>query len=47
MEVDCHLKVKAILPGQGMSPKYLEAIIGKTFNQDISAGSPVSLEVIG
>lgn len=38
--------VRAIRPGAGISPKYLDSILGKTFNQDLPIGTPCSLNVI-
>ena len=39
--------VKSIRPSQGLSPKYLGAIIGRTVNQDVAIGTAVSWEKIG
>jgi N-acetylneuraminate synthase len=36
--------VRAIRPGYGISPKHLESIIGKSFNQDLALGTPLSLD---
>jgi N-acetylneuraminate synthase len=38
--------VRAIRPGQGISPKYLKSVIGKTFNQNLTLGTPLSMEHI-
>lgn len=38
--------VRSIRPGLGLSPKYLDAIIGKTFNQDLALGTPLSFDHI-
>ena len=38
--------IRAIRPGQGVSPKHLNSIIGKTFNQDLELGTPLSLNHI-
>ncbi len=38
--------VRAIRPGLGISPKYLDLIIGKKFNQDLVLGTPLSLDNI-
>jgi N-acetylneuraminate synthase len=38
--------VRAIRPGQGVSPKYLEMVTGKTFTQDLGIGTPLSLNHI-
>lgn len=38
--------VRAIRPGQGISPKHLESIIGKTFKQDLVLGTPLSFDNI-
>lgn len=37
-------EVRAIRPGYGLAPRFLEEILGKTVNQDIEAGTPVSME---
>ena len=34
--------VRAIRPGFGMSPKYLDEIVGKAFNDDFKAGTPLA-----
>ena len=36
--------VRAIRPGYGISPKHLESIIGKSFNQDLALGTPLSFD---
>lgn len=36
--------VRAIRPGFGISPKHLESIIGKSFNQDLALGTPLSFD---
>lgn len=36
--------VKSIRPGYGLHPKYLDQVIGKTFNKEIQRGSPLSLD---
>jgi N-acetylneuraminate synthase len=38
--------VRAIRPGQGISPKHLDSIIGKSFNQDLALGTPLSFEYL-
>ncbi len=38
--------VKAIRPGYGLPPKYLEILIGKTAGQTIKAGTPLSWELL-
>ena len=38
--------VRAIRPGQGISPKYLDMVKGKIFNQDLLAGTPLSFDQI-
>jgi pseudaminic acid synthase len=37
--------VRAIRPGEGLSPKYLDSTIGKRFLRDVTAGTPLSLEL--
>lgn len=36
--------IRAIRPGQGISPKYLDSVLGKTFSQNITRGTPLSME---
>jgi N-acetylneuraminate synthase len=38
--------VRAIRPGQGIPPKFLHSILGKTFSQDVSLGTPMKLEFV-
>ncbi len=38
--------VRAIRPGQGISPKHLVSIIGKSFNQDLTLGTPLSFDYL-
>jgi N-acetylneuraminate synthase len=38
--------VRAIRPGQGISPKFLDTIQGKTFRQDFMRGTPLKFEFI-
>ncbi|PHM18606.1 MAG: pseudaminic acid synthase [Sulfuricurvum sp. PD_MW2] len=40
------LNVRSVRPGFGLPPKYLKAIIGKQFKEDISKGTPLSWEHI-
>ncbi len=46
-ELFTHDNVRIIRPGFGMKPKYLSDVIGKRATQKISAGTPVSEEMIG
>lgn len=39
--------LRAIRPGFGLAPKYLETVIGKKVNQDIVAGTRLSWDLIG
>ncbi len=41
-----HLNIKIIRPGQGLHPKHLKNIIGKTVKSDISEGEPLIWSVI-
>jgi N-acetylneuraminate synthase len=34
--------VRSVRPGFGIPPKFIDAILGKTLNRDVSSGSPVS-----
>ena len=36
--------VRAIRPGYGLRADHLESLVGKTFNQDISVGTPMKIE---
>lgn len=38
--------VRAIRPGQGISPKYLNIVLGKEFSQDLTQGTPMKLEFV-
>jgi sialic acid synthase SpsE len=40
---DC---IRIIRPGDGIAPKFLDMIIGKTVKQDINAGTPLTWAVI-
>ena len=39
--------VRAIRPGLGLEPSWLDLVVGKTLNRDIQRGTPLSLEMIG
>jgi N-acetylneuraminate synthase len=43
-EIISHSNVRAIRPGQGISPKHLGTIIGEKFSQNISLGTPLSFD---
>ena len=38
--------VRAIRPGQGISPKFLNSILGKVFCQDYALGTPMKLDLV-
>ncbi|TYB78759.1 pseudaminic acid synthase [Bizionia myxarmorum] len=38
--------VKSIRPGNGLHPKYYNEILGKTFNQQLLRGTPLTIEMI-
>jgi pseudaminic acid synthase len=38
--------VRAIRPGAGLSPKYLDQILGKTVKSDVQKGTPLSWDVL-
>jgi len=38
--------IRAIRPGAGLQPKHLNKVLGKKFNRDLIAGTPLSFEVI-
>ena len=37
--------IRSIRPGNGLHPKYLKTILGKTFNQDLEKGTPLEMEM--
>ncbi len=39
--------VQAIRPGYGLAPKYFDLLMGKTVNQDVDRGKPVSWDLVG
>ncbi len=39
--------VRSIRPGHGMSPKYLDEVIGRRANRDIVPGTPLSRDLMG
>lgn len=39
--------MRTIRPGFGLSPKYYESLLGKTVNQSLKKGTPVSWDIIG
>ncbi len=45
-EIISHENVKSIRPGHGLHPKFLSRIVGKKFNNDIEAGTPLKEEDI-
>lgn len=46
-EVFSEFNVRSVRPGLGLSPKYLEVILGKKSNKVVHAGTPVSWDLIG
>ncbi len=38
--------VRAIRPGQGIPPKFLDEIMGKTFNDDYKKGTPLNFDLV-
>ena len=38
--------VRAVRPGRGLPPKYLEALIGRKVNRDVRRGTPVSWDIL-
>jgi N-acetylneuraminate synthase len=38
--------IRAIRPGFGLKPKHLNEVLGKKFNRDLVAGTPLSFEII-
>ena len=39
--------VRAIRPGLGLPPKYLEVVLGKTVKQDVLRGTALGWDLIG
>lgn len=39
--------VRAIRPGLGLPPKFLETFLGKRVNRDVKRGTPISFDLIG
>jgi N-acetylneuraminate synthase len=39
--------VRAIRPGYGMAPKYLDLVLGRKANRDIPKGTPLTWDIIG
>lgn len=39
--------VRSIRPGHGLSPKYMEVVLGKKVNMDLKKGTPVSWDLMG
>ena len=39
--------VRAIRPGLGLSPKYLDQVLGKASKQDVKRGTPLGWEMMG
>jgi len=39
--------LRAIRPGRGLPPKYLDDLLGKRVNQDVKRGTPMSWELVG
>ena len=38
--------LRTIRPGLGLAPKYYDALLGKTINQDVKIGTPMSWEIL-
>jgi pseudaminic acid synthase len=45
-EILTHENVRAVRPGNGLSPKYLNVILGKRVNRDVPTGTPLTWELI-
>jgi N-acetylneuraminate synthase len=45
-DVVTHENVRAIRPGGGCAPKFLEGMLGKSFHSDFNAGTPMSTDLI-
>lgn len=46
-EVLTRENVRAIRPGLGLAPKYLETLLGKRVNRTVKRGEPLTLDLIG
>jgi N-acetylneuraminate synthase len=42
-----HENLRAIRPGLGLPPKFLELVIGKRLNRDVKRGTPLDWEMLG
>ena len=38
--------IRAIRPGNGLPPRYLEHVLGRRVSQDIPAGTPLSFDIL-
>lgn len=46
-EIIRELDVRAIRPGSGLAPKYMDVVIGRRVSKDIKKGTPVSWDSLG
>lgn len=46
-EVLSSSNLRAIRPGSGLPPKYLETLLGKRVNRDVARGTPMSWDLLG
>ena len=38
--------VRSIRPAGGLEPRYLDVVLGRTFSQDVSRGTPLSWDLV-
>lgn len=46
-EVFTERNLRAVRPGHGLPPKYLETLLGRSVKRDVQKGTPVSWELLG
>lgn len=44
-EILTNKNIRSIRPGNGLHPKYLKTILGKTFNQGLERGTPLEMKM--
>ena len=38
--------LRSIRPGQGLHPRYLDELLGRTVNRDVKRGTPMKMEYV-
>ncbi len=46
-DVFTHQNVRAIRPGYGLPPKFIDSFLGKKVSTDVTKGTPVCWEILG